>query len=200
MKSIAKPFIIITIVLLPLQLSVFGQMQKQAETETNQKQYFATVKRSTLGKKLDERGFATSSIPLQAGMTYLVEKQEIGFVTIREDDTLVRVSKSDVDLKLVATTQVTYTDVLLAPEKYIGTQVAMRGEFRYKNTDRESFDMQQGDNTIEVFYKRLPKEKQAAILSQENFSKLPVSAKGTLQRFTNTDNSYYIMAREVLWE
>ena len=95
--------------------------------------------------------------------------------------------------------QTTYTDILLSPEKYVGTQVTMRGEFSYKNTERKSFDMKQGDNTIEVFYERLPKEKQAAILTQKNFSKAPVAVKGTLKRFANAENSYYIIASDVSW-
>ena len=99
-----------------------------------------------------------------------------------------------------ATAQITYTDILLSPEKYVGTEVTMRGEFSYNNTERKSFDMKQGDNTIEVFYERLPKEKQAAILTQKNFSKAPVAVKGTLRRFANAENSYYIMAADVLWQ
>ena len=70
----------------------------------------------------------------------------------------------------------------------------MQGEFFIKNTERSSFDMRQGDNNIEVFYKKLPKEVQAAILNQKNFSNAPVTAKGTLMRFSNAKNSYYIMA------
>ena len=100
----------------------------------------------------------------------------------------------------IATAQVKYADILLTPEKYVGKEVTMRGEFRYKNSERKSFDMKQGDNTIEVFYERLPKETQAAILSQKNFSKAPVTAKGVLKRFANSENSYYIMATDVLWK
>ena len=99
-----------------------------------------------------------------------------------------------------ATAQVNYTDILLSPEKYLGTEVTMRGGFRYNNTERKSFDMKQGDNTIEVFYERLPREKQAAILTQKNFSQVPVAVKGTLKRFANAENSYHIMAADVLWE
>ena len=99
---------------------------------------------------------------------------------------------------LPANAQVTHTDILLSPEKYVGKEVTMRGEFRLKNTERKSFDMKQGDNTIKVFYERLPKETQAAILSQKNFSKTPVTAKGVLKRFANRENSYYIIATNVL--
>ena len=78
----------------------------------------------------------------------------------------------------------------------------MRGEFRHNNTERKFFDMTQGDNTIQVFYERLPKETQAVILSQKDFSKAPapVAAKGIVKRFSNAENSYYIMATDVLWK
>ena len=96
-----------------------------------------------------------------------------------------------------AFSQLTYTDILLSPEKYVDSEVTMQGEFSYKNTERSSFDMKQGDNNIEVFYKNLSKEVQAAILNQKNFSKAPVTAKGTLMRFKDTKNSYYIMATDI---
>jgi len=100
----------------------------------------------------------------------------------------------------VAVAQLSYTDILLSPEKFVGQEVTMQGAFRCNNTERKSFDMKQGDNVIEVFYERLPKEAQASILSQENFSKTPVTVKGTLRRFANSENSYYIMASAILWK
>jgi hypothetical protein len=99
MKTIATAKrIIFTVLLLSLQMPVSGQTQKQAETEPDQPQYIATIKRSTSGQKLDERGFGAGSVSLQSGMIYPVEKQDMGSVTIRDGDTLVRVNKSDVDL------------------------------------------------------------------------------------------------------
>ena len=97
-------------------------------------------------------------------------------------------------------TGVRYTEILLSPEKYVGNEITMHGEFRYKNTERKSFDMRQGDNTIEIFYERLPTEAQAVILSESNFSRAPVMASGTLRRFANRARSYYIMATDVSWE
>jgi hypothetical protein len=96
-----------------------------------------------------------------------------------------------------ANTQVTYTDILLSPEKYVGKEVTMSGNFYYKHVERKSFDLQQEDYEIEVYYERLPKKTQAAILSQKNFSKTPVTVKGVLKRFSNAKNSYYIMATNV---
>jgi hypothetical protein len=73
----------------------------------------------------------------------------------------------------------------------------MSGNFYYKHVERKSFDLQQEDYEIEVYYERLPKKTQAAILSQKNFSKTPVTVKGVLKRFSNAKNSYYIMATNV---
>jgi hypothetical protein len=92
-----------------------------------------------------------------------------------------------------------YTDILLSPENYVGKDVTMHGEFYIMNTERQSFNIMQGDNKIEVFYKQLPKEAQATILSQKNFSNVPVVVKGKLQRYAKTKSSYYIMATDVLW-
>jgi hypothetical protein len=100
---------------------------------------------------------------------------------------------------LPAIAQVSYTDILVSPENYVGKDVTMHGDFNYMNTERQSFDMKQGDIRIEVFYQQLPKETQATILSQKNFSKVPVTVKGKLKRYAKTKSSYYIMATDVLW-
>jgi hypothetical protein len=56
-----------------------------------------------------------------------------------------------------------YTDILLSPEKYVGKEVTMSGNFYYTHVERKSFDLQQEDYEIEVYYERLPKKTQAAI-------------------------------------
>lgn len=93
---------------------------------------------------------------------------------------------------------VSYTGILLAPERYIGRQITTKGALSYKNTERKSFDLKQGDDTIEVFYELLPPQQQALILRQRNFSDVPVTVRGTVQRFRNAENSYYIMAAEIV--
>ena len=99
MKIIATPkSAFVTILLLLVQLPIFGQTQIQKDSDPEQKQFIATVKRSTSGQKLDERGFGAGSVALQKDMTYPVEKQDMGSVTLRDGDTLIRVTKSDVDL------------------------------------------------------------------------------------------------------
>jgi len=74
----------------------------------------------------------------------------------------------------------------------------MKGAFYYNNTERKSFDISQGDNKIEIFYENLPRQKWAQILQQENFSKADVTVSGTVKRFGNSENSFYIMAADVV--
>ena len=75
----------------------------------------------------------------------------------------------------------------------------MKGTFDYKVTETQSFYMTQGDNKIDVFYENLPLEKQALILQQKNFSKTAVTVVGTVKRFNNRQNTYYIMATDVVF-
>jgi hypothetical protein len=92
---------------------------------------------------------------------------------------------------------VLYTDILLVPDRYLEKFVTMRGAFNYRNTERESFDLKQGDDTVEVFYEQLPEQKRALILQERNFSGDSATVVGTVHRFRETENSYYIMAADV---
>ena len=92
------PIIALTISLFALQIPLFGQTKPTEKGEAHPTQYIATIKRSTSGRQLDERGFGSGSVPLHSGMTYLVEKNDMGTVTIQDGDVLIRVNKSDVDL------------------------------------------------------------------------------------------------------
>lgn len=58
--------------------------------------------------------------------------------------------------------------------------------------------MSQGDNKVEVFYERLPKEVWKTILSQKNFSDAKISVTGIVQKFKNKENTYYIDAKSVI--
>jgi hypothetical protein len=51
-----------------------------------------------------------------------------------------------------------------------------------------------------VFYKLLPPKAIASILNQKNFSGAPVTIKGTVTRFSNTKNSFYLVASSIEWE
>ena len=93
--------------------------------------------------------------------------------------------------------QVNYTDILLSPQKYLDKEVTMQGTFYYKNEERKSFSIKQGDNSIEIFYQSIPLTVQASILGQKNFSKTLVTVKGTVKRFSNSENSYYLMAKSI---
>ena len=91
-----------------------------------------------------------------------------------------------------------YTDILLSPASYLNRAVSMKGKFYYSNTERKSFDIKQGDSKIEVFYENLPRQKWAQILQPKNFSDAAVTVSGIVKQFNNTENSYYIMATDVV--
>ncbi len=115
------------------------------------------------------------------------------------------ITASDVVLTGTASAQATprqsglvlYTDILVAPERYLGRIVTMKGAFHYRNTERASFDLKQGDDTVEVFYEQLPELKRASILRERNFSGSSATVIGTVHRFRDAGNSYYIMATDV---
>ena len=90
---------------------------------------------------------------------------------------------------------VTYVQILLDPERYVGRTVTMEGSFTYHNAERRSFDMKQDDNQLEVFYENLPKSEWQTILTQKNFSEAKISVTGKLLRFTNRVNTYYLLQK-----
>ena len=74
----------------------------------------------------------------------------------------------------------------------------MRGTFSYKNTERKSFDLKQDDYTVEVFWSCFQRRSGPGILNQRNFSGVVVMVTGKVQRFSNAQNSYYLMATDVV--
>ena len=99
--------------------------------------------------------------------------------------------------KLPPPPTVKYVDILLTPEKFLKKTVTMEGKFYYHNPERQSFDIEQGDHKIEVFYQQLPKEKWRRILEEKNFSDAKVTVAGTVQKFRDRNNTYYLVASEV---
>lgn len=93
---------------------------------------------------------------------------------------------------------VTYVQILLDPDRYVGRTVTMEGSFAYHNAERKSFEMKQDDNEVEVFYEDLPKSEWETILTQKNFSEAKVTVTGKLQRFTDRVNTYYLHADNVV--
>jgi hypothetical protein len=93
---------------------------------------------------------------------------------------------------------VTYAQILLDPERYVGRTVTMEGNFTYHNAERRSFDMKQDDNQVEVFYEDLPRSEWQTIIAQKNFSEAKISVTGKLQRFTDRVNTYYLHADKVV--
>jgi hypothetical protein len=87
---------------LPFVLSFLPWATAQEELPTPapaEPSLVATLNRSASGKKLDEKGFSSETITLQKGMTYPVEKQELNSVTLRDGELLIKVNKSDVELR-----------------------------------------------------------------------------------------------------
>jgi len=94
--------------------------------------------------------------------------------------------------------QITLVDVLINPADYLDKTVLMEGVFRVNNIERRSFDMNQGDKRVEVFYERyIPRENWRSILNQKNFSDAKVSATGILRKFKDEDHVYYLEAGSV---
>jgi len=87
-------------ILLPLLAFTGGIALSQTTVESKEEpiQYIATIKRSTSGEKLNENGFGAGTVQLQSGMTYEVEKQDLGSVTLRDGDILIRVNRTNVDV------------------------------------------------------------------------------------------------------
>lgn len=84
--------------------------------------------------------------------------------------------------------------ILLQPKKYIGKKLVIRGKFESRDTEKESLTIGQGVESIDVFYRDLPKDRKAEILSTETGASVQVTAGGTLLRYTNRQNTFYIMA------
>jgi len=98
---------------------------------------------------------------------------------------------------LSAADQVSYTDILLQPAKYLNKTVTMKGGFSYKNNERKSFTIKQGDDSVEIVYEKLSQKEKEAILAEKNFSWSPVVATGVLMRYSDAENTFYVEAENV---
>ncbi len=92
-----------------------------------------------------------------------------------------------------------YSDILLTPEKYVGQKITIEGKFQICNTENRSFNLEQGDHHINMFYEKLSKDDQAHILEVKQSSDNSVTVKGTVQLYSNAKNTYYLMASSISW-
>lgn len=93
---------------------------------------------------------------------------------------------------------VTYAEILAKPSMYVDRQVVLRGFFYSKNTQRNSFQIGQGDDLVEVFCTQLSPAKRSLVWNQGNLSGARVSVTGTVQRSRNARNVFCIMATDVV--
>jgi len=100
---------------------------------------------------------------------------------------------------LPQTSVVPFTEITSSPAKYIGKTITLRGEFAYAESVRESFTIEQNRIMIEVFYKDLSKADRERILAQKKLSKTPVLVTGTLQRFANSADTFFMNASAISW-
>ncbi len=87
--------------------------------------------------------------------------------------------------------------VLSDAEMYTGKTVAVRGDFLYSDSVRESFTIGEGANTIEVFYRNLDGKDKLFILSEQKNSRTPVLVSGLFRQYANMQHSYFIDASSV---
>jgi len=80
------------------------------------------------------------------------------------------------------------------PAKYAGKTVTVKGEFLYSEPMRESFTIDEHGMVIEVFFKDIPKKVRDAMLSQKNYSKVPVTVTGVVQLYTNSTSGCFMIA------
>jgi ankyrin repeat protein len=93
--------------------------------------------------------------------------------------------------------EITYVDILVATDKYLNKDIKISGEFYQKDVERESFYIKQGDYEIEIFYSNLPSVRKDLILKEDEYSDRKFSIKGTLYRYNDRKNTYYLVAKDV---
>jgi uncharacterized metal-binding protein len=92
---------------------------------------------------------------------------------------------------------ISWPDILSAPDKYLNKQVMMKGSFIYSEPSRQSFTFDQSGTQIEVFLGDLSRTDRELIFSKKNFSKLPVTVIGVLQKYANKTQTFFINASSV---
>lgn len=157
----------------------------------------STVKFYNSQDEMEEINFSRLPKDIQDKLGYSAEAEAEYKRQVREEAIRIREEAIRNAAIQEAKSYVSYNDILIFPRKYLERDVTMKGEFSFKYTERKSFDMTQGDNRIEVFYDKLPRDVQVAIINKNNFSNITVIAKGILKRYADANNTYYIMASSV---
>ncbi|MCU0857914.1 MAG: hypothetical protein MUC65_05875 [Pontiellaceae bacterium] len=113
------------------------------------------------------------------------------------NDDVIKRAKAALDMANFLNGGVRYADIVCSPEKYLGgAEHVLRGRFCTVNSDRKSFEITQGNCSIEVKYSRLPKEKTAQLLKEAPYSGTPVEVRGAVVKHADAEK-YYIDAKSV---
>jgi len=77
---------------------------------------------------------------------------------------------------------VTYPDLLVNLATYVGRTVTLKGSFHYMESNRPSFDLHMGEQTVSVSIVNLPPEAQASLRNLRDFSEKPLSVTGVVRQ------------------
>ena len=77
---------------------------------------------------------------------------------------------------------VAYPDLLVNLATYIGKTVTLQGTFHFMETNKPSFDLHMGEQTVSVSIVNLPPEAQTAIRRLRDFSEKPITVTGTVRQ------------------
>jgi len=81
--------------------------------------------------------------------------------------------------------------------KYSGKRVTVKGAFLFSEPMRDSFTIDQNGLMIEVFFKDIPKNEQAVVLSQIKYSKQPLTVTGVVQPYINSSKGCFMLATAI---
>jgi hypothetical protein len=90
--------------------------------------------------------------------------------------------------------ELTIANILVDPDKYMNKLVRTSGLIQLKETDKETFDLRQGDHSIQVIYRYVEPGLKSKVASDTGIR--TATATGLLQ-LDQTYNSYYIIAQDL---
>ena len=90
--------------------------------------------------------------------------------------------------------ELTIADILVDPDRYLNKLVTTSGQIQLKEPDKESFDLRQGDHSIQVVYRYVGPGAKSQVAGDTGTRTM--TATGVLQ-LDQRDNSYYIVAQDL---
>jgi hypothetical protein len=95
---------------------------------------------------------------------------------------------------------ITYSDLLLNPERYIKQKVMLKGGYETRDPLRKVFEIWQGGDSIEVFYQNLPTSQIKLIESLPPFSSLVMVVNGQAENYHRAPRRFFIIAENVVFD